>query len=50
MLEQEGITHEVRLYMKDQESMNVVEFEGVLEALDLDALDLVRVNEALWKE
>ena len=50
MLEQEGITHEVRLYMKDQESMSVVEFEGVLEALDLDALDLVRVNEALWKE
>ena len=50
MLEQEGIAHEVRLYMKDEESMNVVELEDVLEALDLDALDLVRVNEALWKE
>tara|TARA_B110000858_G_scaffold36281_1_gene40695 strand:+ start:10302 stop:10595 length:294 start_codon:yes stop_codon:yes gene_type:complete len=50
MLEQEGIAHEVRLYMKDEESMNVVELEGVLEALDLDASDLVRVNEALWKE
>ncbi len=50
MLEQIGTAHEVRLYMKDQESMSAVEFEGVLEALDLDALDLVRVNEALWKE
>ena len=50
MLEEKGVAHEVRLYMKDQESMSVIEFEGVLEALDLDAIDLVRTNEALWKE
>ena len=30
--------------------MSAAEFERVLEALDLDAIDLVRKNEAVWKE
>ena len=30
--------------------MSAAEFEGVLDALDMDAIDLVRKNEAVWKE
>ena len=40
----------VRLYMNDEESMTAAELEEVLDALDMDALQLVRTNEALWKE
>ena len=50
MLEEKGVEHKVRLYMKDEESMSMDEFEQVLEALDMDAEDLVRVKESLWKE
>ena len=50
MLEEKGVAHKVRLYMKDEESMSMDEFEQVLEALDMDAEDLVRVKETLWKE
>lgn len=50
LLESKGVAHEVRLYMKDEESMSFAEFEEVLEALDMDALDLVRTKETLWKE
>ncbi len=50
MLEEKGVEHKVRLYMKDEESMSMDEFEQVLEALDMDAEDLVRIKETLWKE
>jgi arsenate reductase len=36
--------------MNDEESMTAAELEEVLDALDMDALELVRTNEALWKE
>ena len=49
-LEEKGVSFEVRLYMKDEESMTASELEEVLDALNMDALDLVRKNEALWKE
>ena len=49
-LEEKGIAFEVRHYMKDEESMTASELEEVLDALNMDALDLVRKNEALWKE
>ena len=50
MLEEKGVEHEVRLYMSDEQSMSMNEFEQVLEALDKDAIELVRTKEALWKE
>lgn len=50
LLEERGIEHLVRLYLNDEESMSAAEFEGVLDALDMDAIDLVRKNEAVWKE
>lgn len=49
-LEEKGVSLEVRHYMKDEESMTPSELEEVLDALNMDALDLVRKNEALWKE
>lgn len=49
-LEEKGVSFEVRYYMKDEESMTASELEEVLDALNMDALDLVRKNEALWKE
>ena len=49
-LEEKGVAFEVRQYMKDEESMTPSELEEVLDALNMDALDLVRKNEALWKE
>lgn len=30
--------------------MSATEFEDVLDALDMDAIDLVRKNESVWKE
>ena len=50
LLEERGIEHLVRLYLNDEESMSAAEFERVLDALDMDAIDLVRKNEAVWKE
>lgn len=49
-LESKGIDAEVRLYMKDEESMTASELQEVLDALEMDALDLVRTQEALWKD
>jgi len=49
-LDERGAQYTIRLYMNDQESMTAAEFEEVLEALGMDALELVRTNEALWKE
>jgi arsenate reductase len=48
MLEEKGIQHEVVDYMKTPISEE--ELEGVLEKLDMDAIDLVRNKEAEWKE
>jgi len=50
ILEERGIEHLVRLYLNDEESMSVAEFQDVLDALDMDAIDLVRKNESVWKE
>ena len=50
LLEEKGFSFEVRQYMKDEESMTAAELEDVLAALDMDALELVRKNEPLWKE
>lgn len=49
-LEEKGVYFKVRQYMKDEESMTSSELEEVLDALNMDALDLVRKNETLWKE
>ena len=49
-LEEKGASFQVRQYMKDEESMTASELEEVLDALNMDAIDLVRKNEALWKE
>jgi len=49
-LDEKGAQYNVRLYMNDEESMTAAELEEVLDALDMDALQLVRTNEALWKE
>ena len=49
-LDEKGAQYNVRLYMNDEESMTAAELEEVLDALDMDALELVRTNEALWKE
>jgi arsenate reductase len=50
LLEERGIEHLVRLYLNDEESMSAAEFQDVLDALDMDAIDLVRKNESVWKE
>jgi arsenate reductase len=50
ILEERGIEHLVRLYLNDEESMSAAEFQDVLDALDMDAIDLVRKNESVWKE
>jgi arsenate reductase len=50
LLEERGIEHLVRLYLNDEESMSAAEFQNVLDALDMDAIDLVRKNESVWKE
>ena len=50
LLEQKGIEFEIRHYMNDKESMTAKEFEELLDALEIDALELVRKNETLWKE
>lgn len=49
-LDEKGAQYNVRLYMNDEESMTAAELEEVLDALDMDALELVRTNEPLWKE
>ena len=49
-LEEKGVAFEVRQYMKDEESMTAIELEEVLDALNMDAIDLVRKNEVLWKQ
>jgi len=50
IIEERGIEHLVRLYLNDEESMSAAEFQDVLDALDMDAIDLVRKNESVWKE
>lgn len=50
ILEERGIEHLVRLYLNDEESMSAAEFQDLLDALDMDAIDLVRKNESVWKE
>ena len=50
LLEEKGVEYKTRLYLNDHESMSATEFESVLDALDMDAIDLVRKNEAVWKE
>lgn len=50
MLEEKGVHFQTRLYMNDEESMSAAEFEIVLEALDMDARDLVRTKESIWKD
>ena len=49
-LDEKGAQYNVRLYMNDEKSMTAAELEEVLEALDMDAHELVRTNEALWKK
>lgn len=50
LLETKGVEFEVRLYMKDEESMSAAEVEEVLEALEMEAMELIRTKESLWKE
>lgn len=48
LLESKGITPEVALYMTDPITPN--ELQDLLDKLDLDATDLLRTNEKIWKE
>ena len=50
LLDERGVEHSIRLYLNDEESMSAAEFQEVLDALDMDAIDLVRKNESVWKE
>ena len=50
LLEERGVEHSIRLYLNDEQSMSAAEFEDVLDALNMDAIDLVRKNESVWKE
>lgn len=50
LLEEKGVQYSIRLYLNDEESMSAAEFEDLLDALDMDAIDLVRKNESVWKE
>jgi arsenate reductase len=50
LLQEKGVQYSIRLYLNDEESMSAAEFEDVLDALDMDAIDLVRKNESVWKE
>jgi arsenate reductase len=49
-LDAKGLEYSIRLYMNDEDSMSAAEFENVLDALEMDAIELVRTKEALWKE
>jgi len=49
-LDAKGLEYNIRLYMNDEDSMSAAEFENVLDALEMDAIELVRTKEALWKE
>lgn len=48
LLEEKGINPEIILYMKEPITPN--ELESILEKLDIDASDLIRKNEKIWKE
>lgn len=48
LLEEKGISPEVILYMK--EPLTPSDLESILEKLDMDASDLIRKNEKIWKE
>ncbi|MEC8458038.1 MAG: ArsC/Spx/MgsR family protein [Bacteroidota bacterium] len=50
LLEKKEVDFQIRHYMNDEESMTAKELEEVLDALEMDAIDLVRKNESLWKE
>jgi len=49
-LDAKGLEYNIRRYMNDEDSMSAAEFENVLDALEMDAIELVRTKEALWKE
>tara|TARA_R110002050_G_scaffold147559_2_gene273403 strand:+ start:14248 stop:14586 length:339 start_codon:yes stop_codon:yes gene_type:complete len=48
LLEEKGLQPEVVLYMTDP--LSPMELEDVLAKLDIDAEDLIRSKEAVWKE
>lgn len=47
-LEEKGIAPEVVLYMN--EPISPTELEDIIDALDIEASDLIRKKEAIWKE
>ncbi len=47
-LDEKGLEYEVVEYMK--EPLTAGQLEGVLEQLDMNADELIRTNEAIWKE
>ncbi len=48
LLEEKGKSPEIVLYMKESLTHNDV--ESILEKLDMDAADLIRKGEKIWKE
>lgn len=48
LLEEQGVAHSIRLYLT--EPLNESELTQLLIKLNIDAFDLVRTNEAIWKE
>lgn len=47
-LDEKGLEYEVVEYMK--EPLTAGQLEGILEQLDMNADELIRTNEAIWKE
>lgn len=49
-LDEKGVRYEVRLYMKEEESLTFDELFAALDTMNMEAIDLVRRKEAIWKE
>lgn len=47
-LEEKGVQFEIVEYMKAPLTPTVL--EGILDQLDMNAIELIRTNEAIWKE
>ncbi|MGB0980288.1 MAG: arsenate reductase (glutaredoxin), partial [Croceimicrobium sp.] len=47
-LEEKGLKPELVLYMK--EPLSPSDLETIIDALDIDALELIRKNESIWKK
>lgn len=47
-LQEQGVEYQIREYLKDE--LNFDELKLIIEDLKIQPIDLVRTNEAIWKE